>query len=295
MIAGIKRNFLSKWPIHVHSWGGLGSQLFACIVARRIISRFPGRRVVLMLHSSGVTYRGVELNSKISSSLNVKFRDDYKANVESDKTLGKKCQIFSLRNAVLKLLVRIGVIARLNDEADFNSISPFLTEVRGHYTRINLDIEEIHWILNSLDLLDFCDISPSNPYTAMHLRLGDLLTLKSKSHIDLDRLMQSKKFFSDSRKLLIYSDSKSEEVLQVIENRFNEVDVEVLHLETLKVIASCLHAEVFVGTNSKISLWIAILRLTVGSGSSTVMPRDLAKQVRSLLSSVECSKYLFEY
>jgi hypothetical protein len=192
-------------------------------------------------------------------------------------------------------LVRIGVIARLNDEADFDSISPFLTEVRGHYTRINLDMEEIHWILNSLDLSDFSNISISSPYTAMHLRLGDLLTLKSKSHIDLDRLMQSKKFFSDSRKLLIYSDSKSEEVLQVIENRFNEVDIEVLHLETLKVIASCLHAEVFVGTNSKISLWIAILRLTVGSGSSTVMPRDLAKQVRSLLSSVEWSQYLFEY
>jgi len=295
MIRDLKKRLLSKWPIYVHSWGGLGSQLFACIVARRLISRFPERRVVLIFHSSGVTYRGVELNSKLSSQFSFEFHDDYYPRAKSDHQLNKKLSVFSLRRVILRLLIRVGVIARLNEETDFDYLTPFLKEVRGHYTRINIRMEEIQWILDSLDLSDFCETNSNVGYTAIHLRLGDLLTLKSDSHIDANRLRKSKKYFSNSEKLFIFSDSKREEVLRVIENEFDDLDLEISQFETLRVIACCLYAQTFIGTNSKISLWIAIFRLALGAGRSTVLPGDLVMQAKHLFPSIDYTHVLYEY
>jgi len=129
----------------------------------------------------------------------------------------------------------------------------------------------------------------------MHLRLGDLLTLKPESRIDLDRLIQSKKYFFNSKKLIIYSDSEREEVLRVIENEFDDFDLEIFQFETLKVIACCLYAQVFIGSNSKISLWIAILRLALGVGCSTVLPRDLVMQIKHLSLSIAYTQEALEY
>lgn len=295
MITDLKKRLLSRWPIYVHSWGGLGSQLFACIVARRLISRFPERRVVLIFHSSGVTYRGVELNSKISSSFTYEFRDDYNPYGNSDDSSSDKSHVFFLRSVILRLLIKSGFIARLNKEADFDSLTPFLREVRGHYTGIHIRMEELKWILDSMNLPNMQKTKLDGSYTAMHLRLGDLLALKSKSHVDINQLIQSKKFFSDSKRLLVYSDSEPKEVLRIIGNRFEDFDIEILHLDTLGVIASCLYAQVFVGTNSKISLWIATLRLAFGYGSSTVLPRDLVMQVKHVITSIDYTQALLEY
>jgi len=295
MISHLKKRLLFRWPIYVHSWGGLGSQLFACLVARRLISRFPKRRVVLIFHSSGVTYRGVELNSKLSSQFSFELHDDYYPRAKSDHHLNKKLSVFSLRRVILRLLIRVGAIARLNEETDFDSLTPFLKEVRGHYSRINIRMEEIQWILDSLDLSGFPETEVGGGYTAMHLRLGDLLTLKPESRIDLDRLIQSKKYFFNSKKLIIYSDSEREEVLRVIENEFDDFDLEIFQFETLKVIACCLYAQVFIGSNSKISLWIAILRLALGVGCSTVLPRDLVMQIKHLSLSIAYTQEALEY
>lgn len=296
MIAeNLKRKLLSKWPIHVHSWGGLGSQIFACIVAKRIMSRFPKRKVVLVFHSSGVTYRNVEINSKLASIFNISFHDDYRPTKDHAITSRKETPVGLLRNITLTILIKVGIVARLNKEDEFDSINSLLTEVRGHYTQLELDLEEIDWIIDSLELSNAFGLGSATTLPAMHLRLGDLLTLKSKTHIDPERLIKCKPFFSTAEKLLIYSDSNPQEVLQLIGEHFNDFELEVLQLETLDVMDNCLRAKVFIGTNSKISLWIAILRLAAESGRTTVLPTALAEQAKQILSSIDCSQELFDY
>ena len=48
--------------LRIHSWGGLGSQLFAAHIVLRLKQQYPGRRVRVIVHTSGVTKRYTELN-----------------------------------------------------------------------------------------------------------------------------------------------------------------------------------------------------------------------------------------
>lgn len=291
----LKTKILSKWPILVHSWGGMGSQLFACVVAKRLMHKFPERRIVLVFHSSGVTYRGIELNSKLTSMFDFEFQDDYRPGEDHSKTQNRTSRVDLLRGVFLSVLVKIGILARLNEEYEFESISCLLSQVRGHYARIKLNDQEIDWILKSLELSNIYNFSSSKTFSAMHLRLGDLLTLESKTHINLERLERSKSYLSNTSKLIIYSDSEKEEVMKVIGDRFNDLEVEIFCVDTREVMSNCLRAQVFVGTNSKISLWIAIIRSALGLGHATVLPSDLAKQAVHILSSINPTQEILQY
>ena len=43
--------------LKIHSWGGFGSQLFTAYVILKVQKRYPGRRIKVIVHTSGVTRR----------------------------------------------------------------------------------------------------------------------------------------------------------------------------------------------------------------------------------------------
>ena len=48
--------------LRVHSWGGFGSQLFTAYIILKVQNRYPGRRIKVVVHTSGVTRRFSEFN-----------------------------------------------------------------------------------------------------------------------------------------------------------------------------------------------------------------------------------------
>ncbi len=48
--------------LRVHCWGGLGSQLFALAHAYELHKKFPNRKILLLMHTSGVSERFSELD-----------------------------------------------------------------------------------------------------------------------------------------------------------------------------------------------------------------------------------------
>lgn len=286
MIIRLKKFLLSKWPIRVHSWGGLGSQLFACLVARRLISKFPSRNIILVFHSSGVTYRGIELNCRVASMFRIEFRDDY---IEEENLYGlvrPRRKVYQARYFLVRFLERIGVIARLNEEYDFDSLSILVSEVRGHYTGIRLVREEINWVVDVLQLLhssDSVDKNLSQISNAIHLRLGDLLHLTSKTHTSAKSLSRAASTYFDSKQVHFYSDSPKDAVTYIIKDDFKNFELEIHCIDAISTIRNCLRARVFIGTNSKISLWISLIRVSLGIGENTVLPHDLANNLSRIL------------
>ena len=111
---------LSKIPIKLHCWGGLGSQLYAWALCERLANRFPKRRILLILHTDGITRRDSELDNLFSSSELMHVNDfvDSESNSFSKKFL-EQDRFYSLiiskfRAQILKvckdLLLKIGIL-----------------------------------------------------------------------------------------------------------------------------------------------------------------------------------------
>ena len=62
---------LKSLTLRVHCWGGLGSQLFALAHAYELRKKFPKRKIMLFLHTSGVSERFSELDFFIGSNFKI--------------------------------------------------------------------------------------------------------------------------------------------------------------------------------------------------------------------------------
>ena len=70
--------------LRVHSWGGLGSQLFALSLIFDLVRKFPKKRIELIHHTAGVTRRLFELDFMLSPKIQLIVKDDFtiKSNLE---------------------------------------------------------------------------------------------------------------------------------------------------------------------------------------------------------------------
>ena len=283
-------------PIRVHGWGGLGSQIFACVVAKRLATLFPARKVVLIFHSSGVTRRSIEVPQEFTFGLTVITQDDfYPWSKEGGGIILQPTRISQIRNRVTLLFERIGLLARLNTEQEFSKLKPHVYEVRGHYTQILLTSEEVSWVANCLDISATAKELQNQSPAALHLRLGDLLTLKSKTHINLSRLSSAIRLISPQREVIVFSDSEPSEVEDLLRESFNGIEYRVRMEPALNVIQESALCEIFVGTNSKISLWIAIIRRGLSLGNITMLPKEISLQLEKLVPEPRSIPLTLEY
>lgn len=252
--------------IKVHCWGGFGSQLFAVVRCWELAKRFPRRKIALVVHTSGVTKRSLEI-APLIQGLNVTVRDDFKV-VSQESIEGsilrrdfKRMKSFLIY--LLKLsLVRIGFISLLEDEQSFKRLKPWIISIRGHYT--NLPISRNHLIqvrdalLHEGNALMTTRVNPES--ITIQYRLGDLLNLQEKSFINpalLTNVIFEELKSSKVIDITVLSDSPREAgALLDAQNR----NWKVKNLPPIETIKACLSSEKFIGTNSKLSFWIAVFR-----------------------------------
>ncbi len=242
--------------VEVHCWGGLGSQLFALALIHDLEFRFPGRKFILVLHSSGVTKRAPEI-SNIPFAGILRVVDDFSQSSQSRK-------LSSFRKTfrkILKWLVSaFGIVASGDTDLEFQRIRPWVRQIRGHYSRRTISrsfLLKLEFFLNST--LD-ASTSFSND-VAIHYRLGDLLALAEKTPINAGRvateLIRIRRDYPG--RISLFSDSP-QTASKLLANLGIACDISDSFRESLEVINLARNASYFIGTSSKISYWIICLR-----------------------------------
>ena len=266
--------------IRIHAWGGFGSQLFALLIANRLSSNVRFRPIHLVFHTSGVTERNLEIPNAWLKGFRVVKKKDFKSFPTKSKVMNQQFNTFPIRRLLKSFLLGSGIVATSNSEEEFRLIKPWVFSIRGHYTQVHLTTSEILQMKARFGpLLD----KPATKVIAIHYRLGDLTRLKSKEIIDPIRVLGAlKSLVNQALPLCFFSDSSLSEFENIAREVLAPLRYDFHNLPPLETMQFCCMAKEFIGTNSKLSLWIAILR---GSLSSriTLVPVEIKAQLDILL------------
>lgn len=271
-------------PIQVHCWGGLGSQLFALNAILDLQNRFPTRRIVLISHTGGVTERQVAVEGFISG-LEIRIVSDYQeTSRQGDATFSLLAALKrTLRSAGRSTLMRIGLLAELNTSDEMSRVRFWVLSVRGHYSYQKVSAQTVKrlWfdskVINPILGVDVSGVG-------IHYRLGDLIDLENKTWVSkkrLEEIVRSLAVGLSRENCWVFSDSLdvAAELLCELHESF---DVCFVDSEAIEAIAFLSAVEFFVGTNSKISLWIAILRCYHLEFPKVAMPVELKVNIQML-------------
>lgn len=285
---------LIKIPIRIHCWGGLGSQLYAWALFERLSIRFPKRKLRLVLHTGGVTRRVSNLNS-LFDEVELTTVDDF----ENLEKLGnrfsyeKNREVKTLSNWIVKFLLQFksafdgfGFITSCDSEDSVASIKPWTVSIRGHYSNLVIDFEILSAMMSRAKIYNFKDLEIDANWdigSALHYRLGDLLTLSAKSPIQAERVA-SCIMKLNNRDMVIISDSP--EVARSLLTKFaSDVEFRTLDLPIWEAINFLCSVQIFVGTPSKISEWVAIFRIYFSyENRKTFLPVEMKSQMNQILS-----------
>ena len=251
--------------LRVHSWGGLGSQLFALSILFDLKNRFPNRKILLIHHTSGISRRLFELESLLDSSIKLITIDDYKLLEPNEiETIYKRKLKFYFINKLKVCFASIRLIINYDQNNNFSKIKPWTIMIRGHYSDT----------LISKDFFSYCidkfkdnKINNSSNNLVIHYRLGDLMNLSGKSIVAAKDLIEKVRIFlqeENVEKILIYSDSIEEAQRTLLPINMMIKEVEFSSEPTISVVRNSINAKYFIGTNSKVSIWIIKFRDHLG-------------------------------
>jgi hypothetical protein len=267
--------------IRIHSWGGFGSQLNALALALHIRSRYKSRSIKIIVHTSGVTERQLEIEAITPSNIALEVVNDFNPYFENNHI--KK----SLRNLISRLLEYSKIVIKPNNNSGLKSIRPWTLSTRGHYSNISFDPGVLDSLLKLLTINSSEDKDLGN---ICHYRLGDLLSLE-KGFVDAGRLIQT--LISISRNpWCVFSDSTAEAEQMIMKYLPQEMKCVFENSEPLSVINRSVGASRFVGTNSKLSIWIAIFRMHLDK-KDTYMPKTLSVGLASVMNDKKLKSISF--
>jgi hypothetical protein len=257
-------------PLFIHAWGGLGSQLFAISLAFQLKERFPRRRQVIVLHTGGVTKRYPEIIA-LFPEFDYLEEDDFRprlASSESNPVAGNKG--FNGMKRSLALLTRF--LAEENDDKTRKVLSWTLS-VRGHYLYRKVDPKFLSTLLERLKKVDNVEENVNSKEIVIHYRLGDLISLTEKSPIEPARIFKVLENLDTTKTIKILSDSP-ETASKLLSSSSHDLKFKALELSTASTLLVGAQAGSFVGTSSKISYWIVLLRLYMNNSSINFLPRS---------------------
>lgn len=281
----ISKNICSKLvlhlcpPIRVHSWGGFGSQLFALVALHKLERKYPYRKLKLVFHTGGVTYRNIEVRNEM-----IPYRftvvDDFRtkefeyarvAKVERVKKAGRP----TIKILLKKLGILLGVISNMNDEVDFKDTKIGVVDVRGHYSKLEISREIATYFLSMMSR-GFSGPDTKSDSGTVHWRMGDLLELNDKGPIPASRIGSIMRFNDHIRNWTIFSDTGSNEAIIQLssippDSTWNNPS------SPEETIVANLYSSIFIGTNSKISFWIAVFRSLANPTGITYLPEEIEK------------------
>ena len=243
--------------LRIHCWGGLGSQLQALSYYLMLERKFPGRNLQLVLHTGGITERHSEIDF-VRNQINLVSINDFNSEVgRADNNHSVKLILSKILKNLLKQLLDIFRVV-ITKESNVMQILPWTSQVRCSYSNIGLSSVLIKTLG---ELVQFPDKKIDSSFIGVHFRIGDLVALKPQSLIDnntiinlINNLDQKERTLN---KIRIYSDSELK--LDDFQS-LTGYTIEIRNIDTLNTVFDLTYPRVFIGTNSKVSLWVAIFR-----------------------------------
>ncbi len=258
---------LKFFTLRVHCWGGLGSQLFALAHAYELRKRFPNRKILLLLHTSGVSERFSELDFLGNSDFKIRQIKDFRKSSFNQSIQLRRVQRVQNQVSLIakKMLYKAGFICSANTTEEFHEVKPWVISTRGHYFNRLVSPSFFDFLLKHIRVNKKTNKEKSFKLV-IHYRMGDLLVLQSKSPLGADKLVpkiNSVLLHQMETEIVVFSESLIEARQQLISAGLQREFV-VSNLPAFQLIAQSLAADFFIGTNSKISLWIVNLRRYLG-------------------------------
>lgn len=276
---------LKSLPIRVHIWGGLGSQLHGVALALDLQNRFPKRNIVLYMHTGGVSRRDSELEG-LFPELRKIVVDDFNTPQKTSSHGPTNDRRISIAQLVKYCLLQSGFLATSNNADEYLRVKPWVYEIRGHYSYRPISRNSADIIFKRITYLANSDVRNTRTL-AIHLRLGDLLNLESKSFVDIEklgreliRILQNHRFETAR----VYSDSP-ELALSYLEPYLDGLKIQVSERRALDLLSDSIHFDYFVGTNSKISFWAVFFRFNRLFTSEQSLPAENRQNLLSLEGS----------
>lgn len=274
--------------LHIHVWGGLGSQLNAWALYIDVKERFPQRRIQLVLHNGGVTKREPEL-SFIDELPEISLMQDYhdsnilpKDNLKNSFQARLKTFFTSI---VKKVLKKSGIFASCNNDYEFNALKPWALQIRGHYSNRAISEKSISKLSSEMRRKLDSYSRKSNNSMGLHFRLGDLVDLKTKSPISIKHIIAGVDMANADgsiKKICVASDSLALALQLLAALKEVGYSLEAFESSTWEVIYFLSTTKVFVGSSSKVSEWIALLRVFNNKAESTYLPINMKFQMETI-------------
>lgn len=282
--------------IYIHSWGGLGSQLFAYSTAEYLGQKYPKKQISIVLHSSGVTKRAPAIDF-LGDKYRIIVKDDFDDKSKNNTTVSKSKLI---SKQILKIVMeKSHLVLEGNSTLEQRKIKPWTLVLRGHYSYAEISKNTLKIMAKKIEdsiQPGLRDNFKKASYIGLHYRLGDLVKLDNKSHIKPDLIstyvLQVAKD-NHVNDIHVYSDDL---VLarNLLSNKlndsafFNEADIWV-------AVVNLMHSDYFIGTNSKISVWIILFRLLNDPNSWNAIPLSMKENLEKIWPQIFISKNMFYY
>ena len=268
--------------LRVHSWGGFGSQLNALAFALEIVRNQPRRKIELVIHTGGITRRDLEIEPFVPEKFKIRRLDDFSlimSNHAGSKVLGK----FTSRLATF-----LGVIVFSDRRSELSRIRSWTMSTRGHYSYIthsDIVLKQLCELL-SIPLEEGKDSNEN----IIHYRLGDLLS-NMKGHIDSTSISSLLNTASQqSWTILTESPADAKSLLTPLIDK--SVSLTFAKVEPATVLRKGVLAQTFIGTNSKLSIWIVIIRSYMKK-RNTFMPISLKLGLSTNLTQLDLDRIHF--
>jgi len=275
--------------LYVHSWGGQASQMLAWNLYFILQEKFPNRKITFVHHNSGVTRR--EFGSEFKrDNKSVKSIDDYELELKRFDIVRK------FRRFLSWTFVKLGFVSHCDSLLSVDKMHSWIHSTRGSYNNIPISRERLEQIFSLFDITIKGNSQYSN-LIVIHYRLGDLLFLNSKSYVDrtsltvlLDSLSSSYRgsnieLFSDSPQIARDLMESSQSHFNI---NFNQGDIKLIFEKGI-------NAQIFIGSNSKISHLIALHRLYNIEPKVTFMPINQDVNIWKLVDDTLINNHLLFY
>ena len=274
-------------PLKIHTWGGLGSQLFAIALAFDAREKFPRRKIKIVLHTGGVTLRLPEVTD-LFPGWDYEYVSDFEvSSIESAKKNTTVLQQFKRRffARVKAVVISSRIVVNCNDDLEYSHLKFWTLACRGHYSYrfVNRNFYEL--LDTALQNCISIENQEFGECLTIHYRLGDLLTLVQKNPVSESAIVsESSKLLSVSKfdSLVILSDSP-----EVARDVFSGNTLKKLFapsFNTFEVMSCAISSIYFLGTSSKVSFWIAAIRSSKLKIHSS-LPKSNRTQMKYMLGS----------
>ena len=294
MKIGFKGRIFHKFlpPLQIHIWGGLGSQLFGLLAVEEVGQLFPARKLEVVFHSGGVTARHPDVIELIPEGLKVSFVDDF----FSDELIGSSKKFsnsnFEFVNYIKKAIAhKLKLIVSWDKSSEGPRFWTF--QLRGHYRMLKVNpntLESTYKRIKEVKLDSYK--SNEEKKNAIHFRIGDLVGLKGI--IDPSDILRVAGEIQERNHLrfTVLSDSQLEAYGHLATLNLDKTSPFLSTWETIKV---GYESAAFIGTFSKISYWIVILRVLSTSYKISYLPRPVALELKDYFNTYSIEANIVPY